>query len=143
MGFDNFDSVIVKEDGLRHLFARSGQIGASLAAVAPDELWQKKLIDFLQRLDEGRNEESPKGMVLRALKAMMASGTRTSEKVAEVAECVNTERKELGLEVLSDRKVGGILRSLSFAPKRTNQGYVVPLTPPVNVVSERVNVGRG
>jgi hypothetical protein len=127
--FDNFDRVTVKEEGLRDLFARSGQIGASLAAVAPDEQWTNKLIGFLRRLDEARDEESPKAMVERALKAM-STGARTSAKVGEVAECVNTERKGLGLELLTDRKVGGILRSLSFAPKRTNQGYVIALTPP-------------
>jgi len=38
---------------------------------------------------------------------------------------VNSERQERGLELLSARKVGGILRSLGFAPRRTNQGYVV------------------
>jgi hypothetical protein len=140
--FDNFDSVTVKEEGLRGLFARSGQIGASLAAVAPDELWRRKLIDFLKRLDEDRDEESPKGMVRRALKALSA-GTRTTARVGEVAELVNTERIGLGHDPLSSKKVGGILRSLSFAPKRTNQGYVITLARPVNVGGERVNVALG
>jgi hypothetical protein len=129
--FDNFHRVTVKEEGLRNLFARSGQIGASLAAVAPDEQWMKKLVDFLQRFDESRNEESPKGMVVRALKRMslatFLSPPRTSAKVGEIAESVNSERKELGLEPLTDRKVGGILRSLGHTPKRTNVGYVISL----------------
>jgi len=140
--FDNFDRVTVREEGLRNLFARSGQIGASLAAVAPDEVWLNKLIGFLQRLDESRDEESPKAMVQRALKAMSA-GARTSATVGEVAESVNSELKGLGRDLLTDKKVGGMLRSLSFAPKRTNRGYVIALTPSVNIVSERVNVGPG
>jgi len=122
--FDNFDRVTVKEEGLRNLFARSGQIGASLAAVAPDEAWLKKLFSFLQRLDEGRDEESPKGMVQRSV-ASFFTGTRTTARVNEITEAVNSERQERGLELLSARKVGGILRSLGFAPRRTNQGYVV------------------
>lgn len=130
--FQNFHHVTAKEDGLRNLFARTGQIGASLAAVAPDEQWMKKLIAFLQRYDESRNEESPKGQVQRALQRM-SSGTRTTARVMEIAESVNTERKELGLDPLTDKKVGGILRSLSLAPKKTRLGFVVALPPPVNV----------
>jgi hypothetical protein len=126
--FDNFHRTFPKEEGLRDLFARSGQIGASLAAVAPDEVWSGKLIGFLNRLEEGRSEESPKGMVQRALKTMSA-GARLSAKVSEVAEVVNGDRQGLGLEPLTNKKVGGILRSLGFSPKRTNKGFVIPLKP--------------
>jgi hypothetical protein len=136
--FDNFQRITVQEAGLRDLFARSGQIGASLAAVAPDEQWRRKLIEFLQDLDSGREEESPKGMVQRAV-ASFFTGTRTSARVKEITEMVNSECQERGLE-MSAKKVGGILRSLSFIPKRTKQGYVV--MRPVNVGSERVNVAQ-
>jgi hypothetical protein len=139
---DNFQRVTAKEEGLRDLFARTAQIGASLAAVAPDEQWMAKLVRFLGRMEDSRNEESPKGMVQRALQAFSA-GTRTTATVGEVAESVNSERKAMGVDPLTDRRVGGILRSLGFAPKRTNRGYVVPLTPSVNVASERVNVSPG
>jgi hypothetical protein len=126
--FDNFHKTSAKEDGLRDLFARSGQIGASLAAVAPDEEWRNKLLGFLTRMETDRNEESPKGMVQRAIKAM-SSGLRVTAKVSEVAEMVNSERKGLGLECLSDKRVGGILRSLGFSPKRKSMGYVLVLKP--------------
>jgi hypothetical protein len=59
----------------------------------------------------------------------MSSGARTSAKVSEVAEAVNTERKDLGQDLLTDRKVGGILRSMGYAPKRMTRGYFIILTP--------------
>jgi hypothetical protein len=126
--FDNFHQTSPNEEGLRDLFARSGQIGASLAAVAPDEEWRKKLIRFLSQIEEGRREESPKGMVQRAIKAM-SSGLRVTAKVSEVAEMVNLERKGLGMECLTDKRVGGILRSLGLCPKRKSTGYVLVLKP--------------
>jgi hypothetical protein len=150
--FDNFQRVAVSEEGLRDLFARTGQIGASLAAVAPNEQWRRKLIEFLQGLDSGRDEDSPKGMVQRAVACFflakpplgIPAAVTTSVTLKEITESVNTERQGLGLEVLSAKKVGGILRSLAFISKRTSEGYVV--MRPVNVVDgcgERVNVGQG
>jgi hypothetical protein len=136
--FDNFHRASPKEEGLRDLFARSGQIGASLAAVAPDEEWRNKLLGFLTRMEADRNEESPKGMVQRAIQAM-SSGPRVTAKVSEVAEMVNLEMIGLGLERLSDKKVGGILRSLGYSPKRKSVGYVLVLKPD-EPPGERVNV---
>jgi hypothetical protein len=126
--FDNFHQTSPNEAGLRDLFARSGQIGASLAAVAPDDEWRNRLIGFLTQMEEGRREESPKGMVQRAIKAM-SSGLRTTAKVSEVAEMVNLERKGLGMECLTDKRVGGVLRSLGIFPKRKSAGYVLLLKP--------------
>jgi hypothetical protein len=126
--FENFDHIAAKEEGLRDLFARLGQIGASLAAVAPDAQWTKKLIDFLRRMDADCNEESPKGMVQRAIQ-VFSSGTRDSAKVGEITESVNTERKDKGLDPLTAHKVGGILRSLGHTPKRTKHGYFIILAP--------------
>jgi hypothetical protein len=124
--FDNFHRVEAREDRMRELCPRSGQIGASLAAVAPNDESLKRLVEFLSRNDAGRRAESPKGVVLQALE-QVRSGPKTTTTVGELATVASAISKDLGGEELSPRKVGGILRSLGHIPRRTNTGYSINL----------------
>ena len=145
--FENFQRIQAHEEGLRNLFPRSGQIGASLAAVAPDEESRGKLMDFLSRRDAVRRGDSPKGIVLQAiiqLKAgdFLSPSGRSSATVGEVAVAARNLSAELGVDEMTPKRVGGILRSLGITPHRTKTGYVIDLSL-VNVAGERVNVERG
>ena len=124
--FDNFHRVEAREEGMRDLFPRSVQIGSSLAAVVPNEESLKRLVEFLSRNDAGRRAESPKGIVLQALEQTRAL-KRSSATVGYLAKVASTISEDLGGEELTARKVGGILRSLGYVPRRTNSGYTVDL----------------
>lgn len=139
--FKNFQRIQAREEGMRHLFPRSGQIGASLAAVAPDEESRGKLVDFLARHEAGRRGDSPKGIVLQAVNQLKTSG-KTSATVGAVAEAASHLSAELGLDEMTPKRVGGILRSVGINPHRTKTGYAIDLST-VNVAGERVNVERG
>lgn len=124
--FDNFRNIEAREEGMRGLAVRSGQIGASLAAVAPDEQSCGRLVSFLSRFDASRREESPKNVVIQALSELQ-SPIKTSATVNEVAIKARELAQERGLEEMTARKVGGILRSLGLTSHRTNKGWVVDL----------------
>lgn len=124
--FDNFHNIRAREEGMRNIPPRLGQIGASLAAVAPTEESRNRLIDFLSRNDPGRREESPKGLVLQALAQLRANDGATAT-VGDVAHTANALSHDLGGDELTPKKVGGILRSLGVTPRRTRHGYVVDL----------------
>jgi hypothetical protein len=62
--FDNFQGVSAREENLRTISPRAGQIGASLAAVAPNDEWHERLVSFIARSDVSRREDSPKSIVL-------------------------------------------------------------------------------
>jgi hypothetical protein len=126
--FDNFHRTEAREAGMRHLFPRTGQIGASLAAVAPTEESRNGLIAFLSDNDAGRRKESPKAIVLQALHDLRTSGLGlTSATVGLVATKATELSKDLGGDEISPKKAGGILRSLGFVPHKTNAGYVIDL----------------
>lgn len=125
--FDHFHEVQAQEEGLRSLFPRSGQIGASLAAVAPNEESRKKVVDFLTRYDAGRRGDSDKGLVLQALDQLRATAGSTSPRVGDVARNASNIAGDLGLDALSPRRVGSILRSIGITPHRTKNGYVIEL----------------
>jgi hypothetical protein len=127
--FDNFHLIEAREVEMRTLFPRSGQIGASLAAVAPTAESRSRLVSFLARHDADRREDSPKGIVLQALGKLGERGGSTAT-VGEVAEAANEISKSLGTDDLTAKRVGGILRSLGIIPRRTKNGYVVGTSAP-------------
>src|SRR5262249_35927988 len=63
--FDRFRGVQAREQELRDLSPRLGQIGASLTAVTPNQEWLGKLGDFLQRRGGGTKNDGAKGLVKR------------------------------------------------------------------------------
>lgn len=127
--FDNFRQIQANEQGLRNLFPRSGQVGASLAAVAPSEDSRKKLVDFLQRYDTGRREGSDQHIVRQALAQLRTNGSAIAT-VGDVAAAARSLSNDLGVDELTPKRVGGILRSLGIASHRTKAGYVVDLPEP-------------
>jgi hypothetical protein len=127
--FDGFRHIHAREDGLRGLSPRSGQIGASLAAVAPTEESRQRLIEFLQRYDTGRREGGDKHLVLQALSQLRSHGNSIAT-VGDVAKAASGLSEDLGGDELSPKRVGGILRSLGFTPHRTKSGYVINLPEP-------------
>src|SRR5206468_5359398 len=74
--FQNFQRIQAQEEGMRSLFPRSGQIGASLAAVAPTDELRNKLMNFLSRRDDDRDGDSPKGIVSQAVIQLKRSEER-------------------------------------------------------------------
>jgi hypothetical protein len=134
--FENFYNVHANEEGLRELFPRFGQIGASLVAVAPTEECRGKLVDFLTRYDAARKEGSDKSLVLQALEHLSAEGAKTAT-VGTIAVTASGFAHDLGQAQLTPKRVGGILRSMGMVPRKTKKGYVVEIPPnetaPVNV----------
>jgi hypothetical protein len=124
--FDSFRQIQAREEGLRGLFPRSGQIGASLAAVAPTEDSRKRLVEFLQHYDTGRREGGDKHIVLQALSQLRSNGNAIAT-VGDVAQAARGLSNDLGVDELTPKRVGGILRSLGFTPHRTKSGYVIDL----------------
>jgi hypothetical protein len=125
--FDNFHLIDAREGEMRDLFPRSGQIGASLAAVAPTTESRSRLVSFLSRHDAEQREDSPKGIVLQALGKVAERGG-SAATVGELAEAANEISRSLGADDLTAKRVGGILRSLGIIPRRTKNGYVVNLS---------------
>lgn len=124
--FDHFHATFAREEELRSLVARTGQIGASLMAVAPDNEWRKKVVEFLGRSDAGRKEESPKGLVQQAIARMRDEGEK-SATVGAIAFQTRSLANELGVDELSAKTVGGILKSLGIEKRRVKVGYLVDL----------------
>ncbi|HWY08230.1 MAG TPA: hypothetical protein VNY24_15320 [Candidatus Acidoferrales bacterium] len=144
--FKNFQRIRAHEEGLRHLSPRSGQIGASLAAVAPDEETRGKLVDFLARRDADRRGDSPKGIVLQAIARLktedfFSRDGKASATVGEVAAAARNLCAELGVDEMTPKRVGGIMRSLGITPHKTKHGFTIDLSK-VNVPGERVNIER-
>jgi len=137
--FGNFFRIQAREDEMRSLSPRTGQIGASLAAVAPSVESRARLVNFLSNYDASRREDGPKGMVLQGLNKLRESGS-LGATVGDVAKAVNDISESLGCDWLSAKRVGGILRSLGFTPRRTKEGYVVDLSAAGGTCRRGVNV---
>jgi hypothetical protein len=120
--FDRFHKIQAQEKEMRSLSPRMGQIGASLAAVAPNPEWLNKLVSFLSRLDRDGQEESPKALVEKAIE-QLRKGVRKEVKVGEIAQLVNDFAAELGIDEMSAKKVGSILRSLGWASREGTGGW--------------------
>jgi hypothetical protein len=140
--FDNFQTTHAIEDGLRDIvFVRTAQIGSSLMAVAPDDVRRGQLIAFLQRLDDAGKEGSLTAAIERALEKLAANSlgltSNPTATVKNIADAVNEERSDQGLEPLSPKRVGGTLRSMGYKPKKTRDGNRIELPAcersPVNV----------
>jgi hypothetical protein len=125
--FDNFHRTNANEKEMRSLSSRSGQTGASLAAVAPNEEWSKKLLAFLSKNDSSRREDSERGVVLHMLHALNERSTDSQIQVKELATLVKDLAIEAGLKELSPKKVGGILDSLGIERTRESRGYFIDL----------------
>jgi hypothetical protein len=126
--FDKFRRISASENGLRDIGARSGQIGASLMAVAPNDAWRSRVVAYLTHADASRRESSPKNLVIQALQNLKAFSNNTAT-INEIAKSASDLAQEIGGEEMSARKVGGIVRSLGLSPHRTTVGYVVDIPP--------------
>src|SRR5262249_33767965 len=127
--FDRFRGVQAREQELRDLSPRLGQIGASLTAVTPNQEWLDKLVDFLQRLEDDRKNDGPKGLIKRAIQEVCKDQRFAHHRVTVkvVADAVNELIRHSGYdaEEITPRKVGGILRSLGIRPKEENSGNTI------------------
>jgi hypothetical protein len=124
--FDQFRETKAQEGKMRDLSPRLGQIGASLAAVAPNEDWLDKLVQFLRQAD-GDREDSPKGLVKRAIELMQGDPPRATYTVGNITDQVNALAKQVGVEQMTAKKVGAILTALGYRKRRTASGYEVDL----------------
>jgi len=115
--FDNFRSIETDDSALRQLDGRIGQVGASLLAVAPDK---EAMVNFLNRYAHSTKEDSPKEIVRQIL-----AEKRGKLSVAEVTRAANQRLQGSGLNPLTYRAVGSIVRSLGCRTKRMNTGYIV------------------
>src|SRR5262249_2869164 len=129
--FKNFQRIKTLENPMRSLSPRTGQMGASLAAVAPDDETRTELVEYLTRRDAERHGNEPRGIVLQAINQLKAAN-KTSATVGEVAAIARSISSETGAEEMSARRVGSILHSIHIDSHRTKDGYVIDLTA-VNV----------
>jgi hypothetical protein len=138
--FDNCLRIQAREEEVRCLTPRAGQIGASLCAVAGDEDSRNRLVAFLTTYSNEQRADSPKAVVVQALSQLRAVGFETAT-VGEVAEETNRIANGMGLEPFTAKRVGGIIRSLGFPSKRTRDGYLVRLEPErIETLRQRFNV---
>jgi hypothetical protein len=141
--FDNFARIGADESDMRHLEPRLGQIGASLCAVAGDEDIRCRLIGFLTDYSEAGKADSPKAVVVQALVKIRAAGSG-SAKVGDIAREAGEMAREMDLDGMTSKRVGMILRSIGFLPKRTKRGFVVALDKAaVDALSARFAVKDG
>lgn len=124
--FDNFARIVADESKVRHLEPRLGQIGASLCAVADDGKTRRRLVAFLTGYSDRQKSNSPIALIAQAL-ANLQGELKASATVGDIANEVNKLAAEQGLEPMTARRVGGILRSLGFETTRKMRGYRVNL----------------
>jgi hypothetical protein len=115
--FDNFERIEADDSMLRNLDPRIAQVGASLLAVASDK---GAVASFLNRYAESAKEDSPKEIVRQIL-----AEPKGRISIAELTETANERLKGSGLSNITEKAVGGIVRSLGYRTKRRNTGYVV------------------
>jgi len=102
---------------LRHLESRIAQVGVSLVAVAPDK---EAVVRFLNNYAKSTKEDSPKEIVQQIL-----AESKGEVSVAEVTKTANLRLQGSGLNELTHRAVGSIVRSLGHRTKRRNNGYII------------------
>lgn len=141
--FDNFSHINANEEYVRDLEPRLGQIGASLCAVAGDDETMGRLIEFMTAYSEAGKDDSPKAVVVQALAKMRTAGS-LSVRVGDIAREAGETAREMDLEGMTPKRVGMILRSVGFLPKRTKRGFVVVLDKAkVDALSARFAVKDG
>jgi len=102
---------------LRHLESRIAQVGLSLVAVAPDK---EAVVRFLNNYAKSTKEDSLKEIVQQIL-----AESKGEVSVAEVTKTANLRLQGSGLNELTHRAVGSIVRSLGHRTKRRNNGYII------------------
>jgi hypothetical protein len=115
--FDNFHNIQADDSMLRHLDPRIAQMGASLLAVAPDK---ETIAAFLNGYSQNAKEDSPREIVKQIL-----GESRGKVSVAQVTESANQRLQGSGLDQLTHKAVGSIVRSLGYRTRRKNTGYVI------------------
>lgn len=134
--FDNFDRIKADESQLLHLEPRLAQIGTPIYSVSDDPEFRKRFLDFLSERGAEERSERPQAVVVEAIKELVkfddaalapSDGQLTVKSVTDRANKIN-ETRGMG-EAMSAKKVGGIIRSLGFKPKRKQEGYMFPVNP--------------
>ena len=120
--FDTFRLIEIEESNLRGLESRVGQIGTPIYSVSNDAGFRERFLDYLTQYDQEARQERPAAIVIKGLLKI-----RNAEKVFvnQVANEANLLCKSHGEDPMTDRKVGGILRSLGFKTHHTRDGNIV------------------
>jgi hypothetical protein len=115
---------------MRQILPRLGQIGASLAAVAPGGDVRDRLVSFLNDYDRSVGEESDETVVAQALRRIKSEqiSEKTTATVGQIAIVACEISKSLGKGELSAKAVGSILRgTFGLKPRRSKGGWNVEI----------------
>lgn len=125
--FDKYGSITPDESELLDLEPRLTQIGTPMYTVG-DKEFRQRYIGYLRSYGSEQKARKPQALVVESLKSLSVSG-KTTFSVREIAEDCNRmilARDGEG-ESWSPKKVGGLLRSMDFEPKRSGTGYNVTI----------------
>jgi hypothetical protein len=125
--FANLHGINLDASALQHLEPRPREIGLSLYAVSPDEVFRAELLRYLERRSEEEAGEDPVRLVLEVISKIVDDGRRwklTLKEVHAAAVRIATER-ELPLLEFSNRQIAELARNLRFTTKREASGYVI------------------
>lgn len=127
--FESVGSIESDESHLLRLEPRLTQIGTPLFSVATDSDFRTELLQFLASHAADQRAERPQAAVIEAIRQLLADNKSQALAVKEVASRAGAIASEWGLdERFSAKRVGHLVRSLGFCPRRTRHGYEFPAT---------------
>ncbi len=134
--FENFDAIRVDESPLLHLDPRLAQIGTPIHSIAGDNVFRGEYLRFLSEFGRRDRAERPQSAVVEAIYELsaeldlnrdiyveMKSEPPNYLTVKAVTERTNALIQNRGGTQMGPKRVGGIIRSLGFAPERARDGY--------------------
>lgn len=129
--FDKFFDIRSDESELLSLEPRLTQIGAPLYAVSTDDGFRARLLVFLADQADEQHGDRPQAIVAEAIRQLLVNEGRlptvlTIKKVTETANEVSMDWDAEG--EFSAKRVGGLVRSLGFATRRTGRGFEFTVT---------------
>lgn len=124
--FDNRFRIQCDESQLLALHPRLTQIGAPLYAVSDDDSFRTRLLTFLSEQADEQHGDRPQVIVAEAIRRLLADEQKWPATLPIKEVC--WKAREVGEEWetatnFSPRRTGTLVRSLGFAPRRTNIGY--------------------
>lgn len=131
--FSNLHGINLDASALQHLEPRAREIGLSLYAVSPDEVFRAELLRYLERRSEEEAGEDPVRLVLGVISKIVDDNKRwklTLKEVHATSARIAAER-ELHMREFSNREIAELCRNLRFPTKREAAGYVIHINKAV------------
>lgn len=124
--FDRFNEVQPDESKLLELEPRLAQIGTPIYSVATDSEFRERFLAYLGNYGSQQKAEKPQAIVVEALYRLTKG--KNGQQMLAVKDIANqclgiASQLEGDGDEWTAKRVGGILRSMGFDPKRKRNGF--------------------